>query len=148
MRSGSAGRGWLVCGNESAWLTSVLEQRDLARGQRHDRALGVGLVAQPVAAARTRDLALAVEGVDLEHLDAPDRLDRVADLRLAGARVHLERVDAGLHELVALLGDDRRQDDVAGIFHQSSSFWEAGVEKPAASASATVANHTAALVRT
>src|SRR5262249_13333854 len=84
--------------------------------------LGVGLVAQPVASARTRHLALAVERVDLQHLDAPDRLDRIADLRLAGARMHLERVDAGLHELVALLGHDRRQDDVAGGFHDFSSW--------------------------
>src|SRR4051812_3650633 len=100
-----------------AMASSVLEQRDLTRGQRHDRPLRVGLVAHPVATARTRHLALAVERVDLQHLDAPDRLDRIADLRLAGARVHLERVDAGLHQLVALLGDDRRQDDVAGVFH-------------------------------
>ena len=81
-----------------------------------------GLEPRAVGAADAGGLALAVEGVDLEHLDAPDRLDRVADLGLAGALVHLERVDAGLHEVVALLGDDRRHDDVAWILHHSLSF--------------------------
>src|SRR5215211_1578844 len=101
--------------------SSVLEQRDLARHQGDDGPLGVGGRADAVGAARAALLALAVEGVHLAHLDAPDGLDGVADLRLAGRRVDLEGVDAGLHERVALLGDDRRQDDVAGVLHSASS---------------------------
>src|SRR5262245_11989998 len=105
-----------------AMAISVLEQRDVVAGsQGDDGPLRVGLLALAVVAPHASDLAGPVEGVDLDDLDAPNRLDRVVDLGLGRARVHLERVDALLDERVALLGDDRRQDDVAGILHHSSS---------------------------
>src|SRR4051812_24889211 len=101
--------------------SSVLEQRDLARRQRDDGPLRGRGGADAVGAAGAPPLALAVERVDLSHLDAPDRLDGVADLWLARRRVDLERVDAGFHERVALLRHDRREDDVAGVLHLASS---------------------------
>src|SRR6478752_1047748 len=101
-----------------AIVRSVLEQRDLvARRQGDDRPLGVGLAAVLVAAPGAGDLALAVHRVDLDDLDAPDGLDGVVDLRLAGAGVHLEGVDALLDQPVGLLRDHRGEDDVARIFH-------------------------------
>src|SRR5262245_13389987 len=100
--------------------TSVLEQRDLARGERDDGVLDVGLGADPVGAPRAAALARAVQRVDAVHLDAPDQLDGVADLRLARRRMNLEGVDPGLHQRVALFGDDRGEDDVARILHDAS----------------------------
>src|SRR5829696_116595 len=82
---------------------SVLEQRDVvAGGQRDDGALGVGLAPEAVRTAGPGDLAGTVEGVDLDDLHAPDRLDGVVDLGLAGTRVDDERVHALLDERVAL----------------------------------------------
>src|SRR5690606_18787146 len=63
-------------------VTSVLEQRDLARREGDDGVLDVRLLADAVGAAGAAPLALAVERVDLAHLDVPDRLDGVADLGL------------------------------------------------------------------
>ena len=63
-------------------MCSVLEQRDLARSQCDDGPLSVGLLAHAVGAAGAFALALAVESIDLQHLDAPDAFDRIADLRL------------------------------------------------------------------
>ena len=103
-------------------MRSVLEQRDFARCQGDDGPLGVGTLTDTVRAAGALALAGAVEGVDLEHFDTPDRLDGVADLGLRGLGAHLEGVDALLDEVVALLGDDRSDDDVARILHQEAAF--------------------------
>src|SRR3954468_19673458 len=55
---------------------SVFEQRDVvAGGQGHDGALGVGLAPEAVVLAGPGHLAGPVEGVHLDDLDAPDRLD-------------------------------------------------------------------------
>src|SRR5919106_3500229 len=109
--------------------TSVLEQRDLARRQCDDRPLRVGRGTDAIGAPGAPALALAVERVDLAHLDPPDRLDGVADLRLARRRMDLERVDAELHQGVALLRDHRGEDDVARIFHSEASPWESGSDE-------------------
>src|SRR4051794_17757484 len=105
-----------------AIVRSVLEQRDLVpRCQGDDRPLGVGLAAVLVAAPGAGDLALAVHRVDLDDLDAPDGLDGVVDLRLAGVGMHLEGVDALLDQPVGLLRDRGGEDDVARILHLMSS---------------------------
>src|SRR5690606_22216086 len=100
---------------------SAFEQRDRTRGERDDGVLHGRLGADAVGAARAALLALAVERVDLEDLHTPDGLDCVADLWLARRWVHLEGVDAALDQCVALLGDDRSEDDVTGVFHDCDS---------------------------
>ncbi len=60
-----------------------------------------------------------VDGVHGVDLDAEDLLDRDLDLRLVRVGVHDERVHVVLDQSVGLLGDDRSQDDVAGVSHGS-----------------------------
>ena len=63
-------------------------------------------------------LALAVDDVHASDLHGEDRLDRVLDLGLVRARVHLEGVGAALlDQVVRLLRDDRGDDDVAWVLH-------------------------------
>src|SRR4051812_3027889 len=54
----------------------------------------------------------------VDHVDAEELLDGLADLRLVRVRVHPERVLVRRRQGVALLGDDRADDDLGG-FHQS-----------------------------
>ena len=68
----------------------------------------------------TLRLALAVQGVDREHADVPDLLDRLLDLGLVRTRVHEERVDVALDARVGLLRHDRADDDVAGRLHATA----------------------------
>src|SRR4051794_20962338 len=72
-----------------------------------------------LALARTElgaaHLALAVNGVDREHLDAKDFLNGDLDLGLVRAGVHLEGVLALVHERVTLLRHDGSDQDVAGV---------------------------------
>src|SRR6478735_864736 len=89
------------------------EDVDGARLQRHDGALGV--LALAGAEAGAAGLADAVDRVDRCDLDAEDLLDGELDLGLRRAGVHEERVLALVDEPVALLGDDRLQDDVARV---------------------------------
>src|SRR6478735_5831210 len=90
---------------------------------RHERALGV--LALAVAEPGPLALALTVGGVDAGHSHAEDLLDGNLDLRLVRVRVHQEGVGAFLDQSVGLLGDDRGEQDVAGIgdgAHLLSSF--------------------------
>src|SRR5918911_3283222 len=89
------------------------EDVDGAVLERHDRALGVLAPADPDAGAAA--LALAVDRVDRGDGHAEDLLDRLADLGLVGGRVHDERVLALVEQAVALLRDDRREQDVARV---------------------------------
>src|SRR6478736_4784656 len=89
------------------------EDVDGARLQGHDGALGV--LALAGAEAGAAGLADAVDRVDRSDLDAEDLLDRELDLGLGRAGVHEERVLALIDEPVALLRDDRPQDDVARV---------------------------------
>src|ERR1700761_67615 len=82
----------------------------VALGEGDDRPLGVRPLApaDPGPAA----LALAVDRVDPGHLDAEDFFDGQADLGLVGVRCHDEGVLALVEQAVALLRDDRPQENV------------------------------------
>src|SRR5699024_1856158 len=88
---------------------------------------------------RAAGLALTVDRVHRVDLHVEDGLDGDLDLGLVRPGIHLEGVLALLvHQPVALLGDDRVQQDVTGILVQRGHFdssWsasEAGVSTSAA----------------
>src|SRR4051794_10708302 len=85
----------------------------VARLQADERALGV--LALPVAVAGALALALAVGGVHVQYPDVEDLLDRDLDLGLVGLGADQEGVGPLFDQAVALLRDDRRQDDVARV---------------------------------
>ena len=72
-----------------------------------------------VAALRLRP---HLRGAHLGHADAEDLFDRSGDLGLVGAVVDPERVLAFGDQRVALLRDDRADDDVARVHQPSLSF--------------------------
>src|SRR3954447_13462751 len=118
--------------------------------ERDDRALGV--LALAVAGPGALALARAVQRVHAEHLDPEHLLHGDLDLGLVGVRADDEGVLALVEQPVALLRHHRREQDVARIGdHLLSSSaalrCDGGRAKPAASASASVANHTSATVR-
>src|SRR6201992_3092577 len=82
----------------------------VALGEGHDGTLGVHSLAP--AEPRAAPLALPVEGVHAGHLDPEHLLDRLLDLGLVGGGGHHERVLALVEKAVALLGDNRLQQDV------------------------------------
>src|ERR687884_2125395 len=86
------------------------EDVDGAVLERHDRALGVLALADPEPGAAP--LALPVDRVDRGDLDVEHLLDRLADLGLVRVGVDDEGVLALVEQAVALLGDDRREQDV------------------------------------
>src|SRR4051794_584587 len=103
-----------VFGTTLGWLGRAAEDVDpLALGEADDGALGV----LALAVAEPGPLALAgpVERVHVRHLDAEHRLDGLLDLRLVGVGADHERVLVLVQQPVALLRDDRRDDDVAGV---------------------------------
>src|SRR5262249_32076133 len=114
-----AGEGGLNC------FSAISEPRrdvdGLAFGQGDDGLLHVGAAAN--LATEALGLALHVEGVDLDHVDLEEVLDRLGDLGLGGvlgdAEDHL--VLLGQHR--RLLGDHRSEDGVvvAGGGHQDAS---------------------------
>src|SRR3954451_23969012 len=85
----------------------------LALGDRDDRALGVGTLAVPEPRALL--LALAGDRVHVRDLDVEHLLDRDLDLGLVRLRGDHEGVLVLVQQAVALLTDDRRQQDVAVI---------------------------------
>src|SRR5690242_14940386 len=90
----------------------------LTRRHRHD-----GLLPARAGAA-SHPAALGLGGhlrdVDGDHVDLEDALHRLADLRLVGVGMHLERVLAALSDhAVALLGHDGRDQDCARIVSHS-----------------------------
>src|SRR6478752_4710698 len=89
------------------------EDVDRALAEGDDRTLGVLALADAETGATA--LALTVQGVDLVDLDVEDLLDGDLDLRLVGPRVDDEGVLALVEQPVGLLGDDRRDQDVAGV---------------------------------
>src|SRR4029078_4309159 len=99
-------------------LRRSLEQLDLIpRSELDDRLLPApGLAGVDAAALRLR---AHPRGPDPDDFDVEDLGDRMADLGLVGAVVDAERVLALRHQRIALLGDDRFEDDLARI-HQSS----------------------------
>src|SRR4051794_6699782 len=90
----------------------------VALGEADDRALGVLALAETVAGPAR--LALAVDRVDRRHLDVEHLLDRDLDLGLVRVRVHQEGVLVRVEEAVALLGHDRREQDVAVVLVQGA----------------------------
>src|SRR5215217_9534607 len=86
----------------------------LARGEGDDGALGVLALAHLRASAALA-LALSVDRVHAEDLHVEDLLDGDLDLRLVRLRQHDERVLPGVDQSVALLGDDRGEQDVPGV---------------------------------
>src|SRR5687767_6786416 len=83
----------------------------LARGEGDDGALGV-LALTHHAALAALALALTVDRVHAEDLHVEDLLDRDLDLRLVRLGQHDERVLTGVDQAVALLGDDRGEQDI------------------------------------
>src|SRR6266545_1161217 len=85
----------------------------VARAERHDCALDVA----PAAVAESGPLALAlpVERVHVGDPDVEHLLDGDLDLCLVGKRVDVEGVLVLVEQAVALLGDDRSEQDVARI---------------------------------
>src|SRR4051794_12677687 len=90
----------------------ALEDRDLVAGAHlHDR-----LLPRPRAAGgETAALGLGLHrgGPNLDDAHVEELLDRLADLRLVRVRVDAERVLVVRGEHVALLADDRADDDLA-----------------------------------
>src|SRR6185312_1592262 len=82
-------------------------------GKLHHRALGVLALAPPGTGALA--LTFAVQCVDRQDADVEDLLDSDLDFRLVRVRVHQERVPVAVELAIALLGDDRRDDDVTRI---------------------------------
>src|SRR3954454_21554733 len=101
----------------------------VARCERHDGALGVLALAHPGAAAALA-LALAVDRVDAGDLHVEDLLDSDLDLGLVGLGQDDERVLVVVEEPVALLGDDRGEQDVPG--GAEAHAWSSGVSSAAA----------------
>src|SRR3954462_2442202 len=109
------------------------EDLDAVAGcERHDGALGVLALAHPGAAAALA-LALAVDRVDAGDLHVEDLLDGDLDLRLVGLGQDDERVLVLVQEPVALLGDDRGEQDVPGVADAHACSWLVSVVVPVAS---------------
>src|SRR5437588_602428 len=81
--------------------------------QLDDRLLPGARPAGRVAAALR--LRLDAHRAHVAHAHVEDLLDRLPDLRLVGAIVDAERVLVGRQQRIALLGDDRADDDRARI---------------------------------
>src|SRR6478735_6328337 len=102
-----------VCPYPSSISGARTEDVDRALAEGDDRTLGVLALAEAESGAT--GLALAVQGVDLVDLDVEDRLDGDLDLRLVRTGVDDEGVLTLVEQTVGLLGDDRRDEDVAGV---------------------------------
>src|SRR4051794_22303427 len=100
-------------------LLALEELYVVVRMELDDRLLPLARLARGVAAAL--GLRLHAHRVDAEHTHAEDLFHRLADLGLVGALVDAERVLVGREQLVALLGDDRPDQDAAGVHAATSS---------------------------
>src|SRR3954447_16524616 len=95
----------------------ALEDRDrVALAHLDDGLLPLARASRGPAAAL--GLGLHRHRAHLDHVDAEELLDGLADLRLVRLVVDAERVLVRRRQDVALLGDDRADDDLGG-FHQS-----------------------------
>src|SRR6218665_1606283 len=114
------------------------EDVDRALAEGDDRTLRV--LAAAGAETGPTGLALPVRGVDRVHLDAEDLLDGNLDLGLFRPRVDEEGVLPLVEQAIALLGDDRREQDGArglgdvGHFVSSLATEDAGPARNASSA--------------
>src|SRR3954454_6246003 len=130
------GRGWWAGSRSRPSGARAAEDLDaVAGGDGDDGALGVLALAHLRAPAALA-LALAVDRVHAEDLDVKDLLDRDLDLRIVGLGQHDERVLVAVQQPVALLGDDRGEQDVPGVAdaHAFSSVVSSTVPSPAAGA--------------
>src|SRR3954467_2440427 len=129
MFSGPSMGGW-ACDRSGARTPEDLDA--VAGGERHDGALGVLALAHPGAPAALA-LALAVDRVDAQDLHVEDLLDSDLDLRLVRLGQDDERVLVLVQEPVALLGDDRGEQDVPGVAdaHAFSSASSAAMSRSA-----------------
>src|SRR3954468_24519359 len=120
----------------------------VAGGHGDDGALGVLALAHH-SALRALPLPLTVDRVDGEDLHVEDLLHSDLDLGLVGVGPDDERVLVLVQEAVALLRDDRGQQDVPGVAdaHACSSVWSVTVAGSACAASAGVVTSAAATVR-
>src|SRR4051794_20473415 len=123
-REAAAGTGGLRSADRHGALPleplQALEDRDLvARSHLHDRLLPRARAAggQPAALR----LGLHRGGADLDDAHVEELLDRLADLRLVRVRVDAERVLVVRREHVALLADDRADDDLARVHGYAAS---------------------------
>src|SRR5688572_25943065 len=106
--------GAAICCEVSHLNGSPLEDLDaVAVAQLDDGLLPAGL--SPLGPAAALRLRPHLEDVDADHLDVEELLDGLADLRLVRPRVDLEGVLVVLDEAVALLRDDRGENDLAGV---------------------------------
>src|SRR5262249_34603587 len=118
----------------------------VARGQRHDCALGVLALAPPELGALA--LALAVARFHRQNLDAEDLLNSDLDVRLVGVRVNQERVLVLIQQAIALLRDDRLQDDVARVREAHAAHLSSSVLLPRNSFRASTVKTTSSLTST
>src|SRR5665647_3633386 len=115
------------------YSSGLSEQVDaVAVGHGHDGALRVRAAARPVA--RPTLLANTVDRVDARDLYLEYLLDRDLDLGLVRRRIDEERVLVLVEECVALLADDRREQDVVVVANL-----EGGAHLPASSSVALAA---------
>src|SRR3954447_22446821 len=111
-----------ACGSALQLSLQALEDRDrLALAHLHDGLLPLARAPRGVAAALGlgRDRGRA----DVDHADVEELLDRLLDLGLVRVRVDPERVLADRRQRVGLLGDDRLDDDLAGVHQATASFF-------------------------
>src|SRR6266568_620050 len=101
--------------------TNLAEYVDpVAFTKRDDRALD--RLARAVTQSGPLPFAWPIERVHVGDLDVEHLLDRDLDLRLVRQRVDVERVLVLVQQAVALLGDDRSEQHIAGIVeHQLCS---------------------------
>src|SRR4051812_9692217 len=108
-------RGWWAGSRSRPSGARAAEDLDaVPRGDGDDGALGVLALAHLRAPAALA-LALAVDRVHAVDLHVEDLLHGDLDLRLVRLRQHDERVLPGVDQAVALLGDDRGEQDVPGV---------------------------------
>src|SRR4051812_34197014 len=127
-------RGWWAGSRSRPSGARAAEDLDaVPRGDGDDGALGVLALAHLRAPAALA-LALTVDRVHAEDLHVEDLLDRDLDLRLVGLGQHDERVLVLVDEPVALLRDDRREQDVPQVA-DAHAFCAVSVVSAGASAS-------------
>src|SRR3954462_10711936 len=98
----------------------ALEDRDgVALAHLDDRLLP--LARAPAGEAAPLGLGLHRHGADLDDGDVEELLDGLANLRLVRVGVDAERVLVGARQDVALLADDRADDDLGGLHYARTS---------------------------
>src|ERR671919_550680 len=104
-----------------------LEDLDAVAGAQLDDRLLPARLAPAVEPAALR-LRAHLHDVDALDRDVEELLDRLANLRLVRLRVDAERVLVVLDQAVALLRDDRRDENLAGVHQLATSCTRASAE--------------------